>query len=92
MIDFPIRNQRIQSYYESLQRIINNTEFPREKRMKALEKAELLEALVLTYEHDCEFDPEDDLRLTYEYRLLPDETKAVMKEMKDKWDSGMKNG
>ena len=78
-----IKNQRIKSYYESLQRIINNTEFSREKRMKAFEKAELVEAMVLTYECGEEFDPEDDLRLSYEGRLLPEEIKEIIKQYKN---------
>ena len=79
--NFPILNKRVQSYYESLQRITNNTEFTREKRMKALEKEEVVEAMVLTYERGIEFDPEENLRLVYDHILLPDEMRKIMKDM-----------
>ena len=79
--NFPILNKRVQSYYESLQRIINNAEFTREKRIKALEKVEVVEAMVLTYEHNVEFDPEENLRLVYDHRLLPDEVRKIMQSI-----------
>ena len=78
-----INNQQVKEYYDHLLRIYNNTDIPKEKRIEALYKSEVVTHMVLTYEYGEEFDPEGDLRISYGQHLLPEEIKEIFKNIKE---------
>ncbi|NFM82291.1 hypothetical protein FDC20_08020 [Clostridium botulinum] len=77
-----IKHTKVNEYYNYLKTSFANVNLSEEHRMDIYKRIEIIEALVILYEQEYEFDDEiiEDLKLKYR-PVFPEELKNIQKNL-----------